>query len=719
MDIKDFIVPTVLKNDDNNQENYGDKRFRTEDLVYIDHYNDVKDLSNEERICFPTDYAIMNGVLVSPYRWEPQNRRTCHTWLRSGESCFDASIIDLYGDLWNQDVGDTENSLRPALRLNLGAVISARSASNEAFKLGEYIVGRTVKYHTIEFGEYPKTYVGDKLNQCLEKEWLRGKLVATGRKYTGSLVYERPSYNREYVYLDKRYVRVETLIADVDSEFLDGTSDLQNGNSLWVKVEPITWIIKNWDGMPKEINPKGTGKEKTMDIQTEEAIIFGIPFYLDCNNKNCSMWQNSTIRGYLNGYNVNNITTNGNKRYTAPKGGDFREHNFLTEAFSGELSLAKNAKEVNKDVEKKQRKGYGIKVLDKPMTINEQIKFYIENGKSFMLHGPSGIGKTRRIQEADPNFVSIVLRNGILPEEVIGKTIYPNNDKTKSGIWRPPAWYIQLCEICEREPDKQHVLFIDEITNVKPSEQSLVYHLVLNNSIGPNVGKLPQNVVVVAAGNNKEESEAAYNMPEPLFRRFDGHIELKPDIQSWLEWGSEQSDKGDGRLKVHPLVANFVGSYGSQVFYSPYDSEDPPKYAIDPRGWEQVSDIIYDNKGLIAKELIENKVGKEIAATFVSFAQTPLLCVEDILNKNYDYNDIPVQFDAKYALALSLRRASIEEIQQVREFISHELGKEILAMFDLVWVGDDNEKAIHLASLQKLKDDNGSSLSDDGRNLPF
>ena len=343
-----------------------------------------------------------------------------------------------------------------------------------------------------------------------------------------------------------------------------------------------------------------------------------------------------------------------------------------------------------------------------------------------MLHGPSGVGKTRRIEEADPDFVSIVLRNGILPEEVIGKTIYPNNDKTKAGTWVPPAWYVDLCEKCEREPDKQHVLFIDEITNVKPSEQSLVFHLVLNNSIGPNIGKLPQNVVVAAAGNSKEESEAAYNMPEPLFRRFDGHIELRPDVQLWLEWGSEQSDKGEGRLKVHPLVANFVGAYGSQVFYSPYDSEDPPKYAIDPRGWEQVSDIIYDNKGLIAKELIENKVGKEIAATFVAFAQTPPLMVEDVIDKNYDYNDIPTQFDAKYALALSLRSASIEEIQQVREFINDELGAEILSMFDLVWVGEDDEKAIHLAGLPKLKEtgkgknDTWSSYSqDDGRELPF
>ncbi len=729
MDIKKFIVPITLENTNEKQEK-GDRRFRTQELIYLDDKAAVEDITSEERVCYPTDYAIMNGAMMSSGNNGTEDRKSCWTWLRSAYSASRVSSVDLGGDLDGTNVSLTDGSLRPALQLNLSSIISARSASRDIFKIGEYKVGRKVKYHTIEFGEYPKTYVGDKLNEHLERAMSRGTLVATGKKYTGHFDDNGiPAYNEEYMFDGKKFVRVLSVRQDDDSEFLDGTMAPEDGTPLWVKVEPITWIIRNWDEMPREINPEGSGRARVMDIQTDEAIISGIPFYPNTDDNNCSMWQNSTIRGYLNGYNVNNITLNGNTKYTAPNGGDFREHSFLTEALSSELSLtsSKATEEVIEHVvKKKERKGYGVKVLDKPMTVNEQIKFYIETGKSFMLHGPSGVGKTRRIEEADPDFVSIVLRNGILPEEVIGKTIYPNNDKTKAGTWVPPAWYVDLCEKCEREPDKQHVLFIDEITNVKPSEQSLVFHLVLNNSIGPNIGKLPQNVVVAAAGNSKEESEAAYNMPEPLFRRFDGHIELRPDVQLWLEWGSEQSDKGNGRLKVHPLVANFVGAYGSQVFYSPYDSEDPPKYAIDPRGWEQVSDIIYDNKGLIAKELIANKVGKEIAATFVAFAQTPPLMVEDILDKNYDYNDIPTQFDAKYALALSLRSASIDEIKQVREFINDELGAEILSMFDLVWVGEDDEKAIHLAGLPKLKEsgkgtnDTWSSYSrDDGRELPF
>jgi len=190
-------------------------------------------------------------------------------------------------------------------------------------------------------------------------------------------------------------------------------------------------------------------------------------------------------------------------------------------------------------------------------------------------------------------------------------------------------------------------------------------------------------------------------------------VYLDLDLTNWLEWGSEPSSKGEDRLKVHPLVSAFVSTMGDKVFYSNYNSEEPPKYAIDPRGWEQISDIIYDNDGVIAKELIENKVGKEIAASFIAFAKTTQITIEDVLEGNYEAHEIPTTFDAKYALALSLKSASDEEISVVREFVKKELGSEITAMFDSVWIGEDNERAILIDNLIK----NGNLKSQKNQNL--
>ena len=175
-----------------------------------------------------------------------------------------------------------------------------------------------------------------------------------------------------------------------------------------------------------------------------------------------------------------------------------------------------------------------ISIDDNKMSVDEQIEFYIKNKMPFMLHGMSGVGKSRRIKDIDPDYVSIYLRNGMVPEEVIGKTIYPNNDTTQVGKWIAPSWYGDLCEKCEREKDKVHVLFIDELTNAKETVQSFAYHLVLEHSIAPNLGKLPDNCVVVCAGNSRNESEAANIIPEPLFRRFVAHIYLEPKVSDWV-----------------------------------------------------------------------------------------------------------------------------------------------------------------------------------------
>jgi len=50
---------------------------------------------------------------------------------------------------------------------------------------------------------------------------------------------------------------------------------------------------------------------------------------------------------------------------------------------------------------------------------------------------------------------------------------------------------------------------------------------------------------------------------------------------------------------------------------------------------------------------------------------------------------------------LSLRYAKNDEVAIVRDFIQQRLGTEILKMYDSVWVGNDNEKALFLSGLMK------------------
>lgn len=201
-----------------------------------------------------------------------------------------------------------------------------------------------ILYHTLQIGEYPKTKTDEELSQTLEDLYNAGKIKegieATGRWYSGNgqkRIYAdyAGKHNPEFEYKGNRYVRVVSYPEDERNTYSDGTKTGKEGTVRWVKVEPISFKIINWDEMPKTINPKGNGTAKYFDLRAEEVIIANIPFYPDEDDINSTMWQNSTIRGFFNGIDVRDIKENGVPEYGAFRGGNFTgECNFLNEAFN-------------------------------------------------------------------------------------------------------------------------------------------------------------------------------------------------------------------------------------------------------------------------------------------------------------------------------------------------------------------------------------------------
>ena len=69
----------------------------------------------------------------------------------------------------------------------------------------------------------------------------------------------------------------------------------------------------------------------------------------------------------------------------------------------------------------------------------------------------------------------------------------------------PPTWLKKLQEKCEKEPDRLHVVFFDEITNALPSIQGIAFNIVLDREVN-GIWKLPENARIVAAGNDMKDS---------------------------------------------------------------------------------------------------------------------------------------------------------------------------------------------------------------------
>lgn len=616
----------------------------------------------------PTDLAvILGGVMNNSGARTYEGDLGCASWTAS--LGYNGSVRCVYhnGAVFWIKSNDRWISARPALLPSEASKISPSEASVfDGIRVAEY-------------GEYPQTVADERTSEILERLHSLSSLRSTGKNYTFDSValgdfytpFKKTTYP-EYKMDGKRYVRIPGRPSDSASKLSTGEQVI-DGKPYWVEVQPIEWLM-----------------DRSGTMVAKKCLFAGIQF--DTKNSYDGDFSKTSMKHYLDTYFAKEMEP---------------AERMVSRTASRDFEQTEARELVQKKEPTARQKKYGIVVSDEPMPIKDQINFYIQNGMSFMLHGPSGVGKSQRVKEIDPDLTSITLCNGILPEDVIGKTIYPNGvgaDGTSGGFWVPPKWYTNLVRKCETEPDKQHVLFIDEVTNARETTQSLIYHVALEKSIAQGVGKLPNNAVVVLAGNSKEESGAAYNMPAPLFRRL-SHIYLDLNIKDWLEWGSEHSKshpEDTDRLNIHPLVASFVATYGQQVLYSEYDEENPGKFALDPRKWEKVSDKIYANKGVMRREILEADIGPELAASLLSYAKNPPLSLEEVIEGEYTREDIPTGQDARLALVLSLRHATPKQVGKVRQFVESQLGPENRAIFDSVWIGKDDTRAVQIAGLSNL-----------------
>ena len=349
-DLRNQIIPTKINNI--NKIKYTENEsFYTEDLIYLDSYDEqFKDKYTDlDRCVSATDYAQMNYTSVFNNYKTHTGKPTTSLWLRSNNSESKVDYIYVDGKYNKGLVSLNSVGVCPSMHYKFPNNIKEQG-KNETRELDIKEVKDTngnVIYHTLQIGEYPKTKVDESLSEVLEALYNGGKIKngigATGRWYScnGAKNSDKDYSGRhspEFEYNGEKYARV---ISNPwkwgNSQYSDGTNYGETGTVRWVKVEPISFIIKNWNEMPESINPRGNGKAEYFDLRAEEVINGNIPFYPNEDDLNRTIWQNSMLRGFLNGIDVRNITKNGNLEFSANRGGDFSNQcNFINEAFNGE-----------------------------------------------------------------------------------------------------------------------------------------------------------------------------------------------------------------------------------------------------------------------------------------------------------------------------------------------------------------------------------------------
>lgn len=226
----------------------------------------------------------------------------------------------------------------------------------------------------------------------------------------------------------------------------------------------------------------------------------------------------------------------------------------------------------------------------------------VKRKKPVFLWGPPGIGKSELVADIGEELEALVidLRMALLdPTDLRGIGFY--NPNTNTMDWAPPV-DLPTPEMAARY--KYVILFLDEMNSAPPAVQAAAYQLILNRRIGQY--KLPDNVIIIAAGNRETDKGVTYRMPAPLANRF-VHFEMRVDFESWLTWAVTHN--------VHSDVIGYLSQHKGDLFdFTPTSSS---RSFATPRSWSFVSDILQEQMNdQEILDVISGTVGEGIAHKF-------------------------------------------------------------------------------------------------------
>ena len=286
--------------------------------------------------------------------------------------------------------------------------------------------------------------------------------------------------------------------------------------------------------------------------------------------------------------------------------------------------------------------------------------------RPLFLWGPPGIGKSELVEGITRDLGGIMydLRLGQMePTDIRGIPFY-NKDSGKMD-WAAPV------DLPDAETASQYpivVLFLDEMNSAAPSVQSAAYQLILNRRIGKYF--LPDNVVMVAAGNRESDKGVTYRMPTPLANRFI-HQEMKVDFASWQEWAVQN--------RIHKDVVGYL-SFAKQDLYD-FDAKSSSRSFATPRSWTFVSQLLDDDgDNDTLTNLIAGTIGEGLAVKFMAHRKVASRMPNpaDILAGKV--KDLQVkEVSAMYSLVISMcyeLKAAVENKVEDKKF--HEMADNFL-----------------------------------------
>ena len=233
-------------------------------ILTKDQVENLKVLNKCGREAEPTDFYVLQEGLMDKQKGDYWTQTTSP---KSVYAVYLDGVIGIYN-------AQSHFGVRPVMPLS------------EIYKSKKNLNSKKINgIEEIEYGEFPSSVVDEKLEEELEKLYQNNKLKPTDKKYTSAFYYIKGAY-QEYLYKNNKYVRVSEVSIYHSSEFKNGRCG-RSGETYWVKVEPIKWII-----------------DEKEDLAISKYILTSMVFK-DDNKYLC--YENSDVKEYLEKYFIKEI----------------------------------------------------------------------------------------------------------------------------------------------------------------------------------------------------------------------------------------------------------------------------------------------------------------------------------------------------------------------------------------------------------------------------
>ena len=262
------------------------------------------------------------------------------------------------------------------------------------------------------------------------------------------------------------------------------------------------------------------------------------------------------------------------------------------------------------------------------------------------LWGAPGVGKSDGVRQLADNLSQNTGKRVVVtdvrlllfsPVDLRGVPVADQNREFTNWL-RPRIFHMDSAEDCV------NILFLDELSAAPQSVQAAAYQICLDRRVGEH--ELPENCIVICAGNRTTDRSVSYKMPKALCNRL-MHFQIEPSYVQWKRWALANN--------IDERIIGFLSFDNSRLCVEP-DSSDLA-YPT-PRSWSFVSRVIQGAEDLKkAHLLISSCVGVDTALCFEEWCRIfrDLPDIQEIIAGNC--SKYPKSYDALYALTASLSAA--------------------------------------------------------------